>query len=95
MNVSLALEVFQSLMLVGCFAVLLVKRGGEAQARAMLGQEYARVAVSHAKRMGGDRDAQLRTALSAFRLADETTDGKRDFSDAQARVYIEAAFAES
>jgi hypothetical protein len=34
-------------------------------------------------------DAEVRAhALAAFRLADATTDGKRDYTDAQAAVFI-------
>ena len=90
------------LALIGCgvafniatLVAVLLKRKGAKEDRAALGREYARIAVSHAQRMGGDKQRQLATALSAFRLADETADGKRDFTDAQARVYIEASLAE-
>lgn len=86
------LDVVQAVGTLAVLAAVLIRRKSDKEALNRLGQEYARIAVSHAKRMGGDNSAQLSTALSAFRLADESADGKRDFSDAQARVLIEAEF---
>jgi hypothetical protein len=56
--------------------------------RALLGRDYARLAVLHAGQFHGPE--RMLHAVEAFRLIDSTADGKRDFSDAQARVFINA-----
>lgn len=88
------LDAVQAVGTLAVLAAVLIRRKSDREARSRIGTEYARIAVSHAKRMGGDSKAQLSTALAAFRLADEAADGKRDFTDAQARILIEAAFHE-
>lgn len=51
-----------------------------------LGQEYAKLAVAHGK---ARPNLQREAALEAFRLIDESADGKRDFTDSQARLFID------
>lgn len=54
-----------------------------------LGRKYAELAVTYARAQpDGDLD---RHALGAFILSDTASDGKRDFTDAQARVHLTAA----
>lgn len=56
----------------------------------------ARAAVAYAAGVAaaGAKGDKLQAALSAFKLLDEQ-DGKRDFTDAQARIAIEAALTET
>lgn len=53
------------------------------------GVEYAKLAITYAQAQGGQKEQQLAHALGAFRLIDTSNSGKRDFSDNQARVFIE------
>lgn len=64
------------------------KHEAKLTARAAQGQRYAQLAVAHAAQM--PQADRLQAALEAFRLADTALDGRRDFTDAQARVFIEA-----
>lgn len=64
------------------------KHEAKLMARATQGQRYAQIAVAHAAQMP-PKD-RLAAALDAFRLADTSLDGRRDFTDAQARIFIEA-----
>lgn len=52
---------------------------------------YADEAVAYAEQMGGDAKAKLRTALEACKLRDAGDNGKRDWTDAEHRIAIEAA----
>ena len=52
---------------------------------------YAKQAVAYAEQMGGTSEEKLRHALGAARRLDEGDNGKRDWSDAQIRIAIEAA----
>jgi len=51
-----------------------------------LGREYAKLAVAHGKQQP---TLQREAALEAFRIIDESADGKRDFTDQQARLFID------
>jgi hypothetical protein len=75
-------------LLVSCagFWLLRERQGFEAQSLHELGMEYARLALLYAKDKGEEK-----AALEAFRIIDSTADGKRDFTDAQARVFLDAA----
>lgn len=48
------------------------------------------MAVGYSEKMGGSNDDKLRHAIEAARLLDQE-DGKRDFSDSELRVGVEAA----
>ena len=81
--------VLDALQLVATLAVLvavLYRRKDVEDGRASLGMEYARLALLYARDKGTPT-----AALEAFRLIDTTADGRRDFSDAQARVFLDAA----
>jgi len=54
---------------------------------------YAKQAVAYAEQMGGTSEEKLRHALGAAYKLDEGDNGKRDWSDAQIRIAIEAALA--
>ena len=66
------------------------KKAAILEARALLGQKYARLAVSHAEQLGVPGEVKLQSALDAFRIIDTALDGRRDFTEAQARVFIES-----
>ena len=55
-----------------------------------LGKEYARLANAYADSLGGSESEKLQHALDAFRKADLALDGKRDFTDAQSRIFVSA-----
>ena len=81
--------VLDALQLIATLAVLvavLYKRKDVEDSRSSLGMEYARLALLYAKDKG-----EPNAAIEAFRLIDTTADGRRDFTDAQARVFLDAA----
>jgi hypothetical protein len=81
--------VLDALQLVATLAVIvavLYKRKDVEDSRASLGMEYARMALLYARNKDADR-----SALEAFRIIDSMADGRRDFTDAQARVFLDAA----
>lgn len=56
-------------------------------------KQYAKVAVDYAKQIGGTGEEKLRHALGCFDRLDAGDNGKRDWTDAQARIFIEAEIA--
>lgn len=68
-------------------AVFMTVRNVKHQRTALLalGKEYAKLAVSHSD--------DPRAQLDAFLLIDRSADGKRDFTDAQARLLLDEARA--
>lgn len=52
--------------------------------------EVAVRSVAYGEQMGGTSEEKLRHALGAARRLDEGDNGKRDWSDAQIRIAIEA-----
>jgi hypothetical protein len=62
-------------------------------AKHVLGQRYAEMALVYAKSHAeaGDLEKLRKHALDAFSLIDKSADGKRDFTDAQALVYLRGA----
>ena len=89
-----ALDVLQVVLTAAALVVLGLRRKRDAAALEVRGREIGRIAVRHAEQLGGSPAERLRHALDAFRLIDVQEDGKRDFSEAQARIYVEAAVAE-
>lgn len=85
-----------SLALHGVGLWLLLRKQRDTQAASALrGQELGRMAVRYAESITKTGSAdKLRAALDAFRVMDTADNGRRDYSDAQARVFIEAAVAE-
>lgn len=51
---------------------------------------YAKQAVAYAEQMGGTNEEKLRHAIGAAQRLDAGDNGKRDWSDAQIRIAIEA-----
>lgn len=54
---------------------------------------YAKQAVDYAEQMGGTSSEKLRHAIGAGQRLDAGDNGKRDWSDAQIRIAIEAELA--
>lgn len=54
---------------------------------------YAKQAVAYADQMGGTGEEKLRHAIGAAQRLDAGDNGKRDWSDSQIRIAIEAALA--
>jgi hypothetical protein len=58
--------------------------------RARKREHYAQQAVAYAKQIGGSHEDKLRHAVESFRQLDMADNGKRDFSDGEIRLAIEA-----
>lgn len=86
------LDVLQLVVTIAVGVAVFVKRRIDGAERLELGRQYAALAVAYAEQMGGTDAEKLKHAVGAFRLADER-DGKRDYTDAQARAFIEAHLA--
>jgi hypothetical protein len=69
------------------FVVLRKQRDKKAEWQ-QLGKEYARLANAYADSLGGSESEKLQHAIDAFRKADLALDGKRDFTDAQVRIFV-------
>jgi len=68
------------------------KRETEVAARHELGKRYAELAWAFARSRpdAGDAKKARAHAVAAFVLADTSADGKRDFTDKQVAVYLDA-----
>ena len=68
------------------------KKEAAVTAKHELGKRYAQMAWAYARAHAEAADpAKLeKHALDAFVLADKSADGKRDFTDSQATVYLNA-----
>ncbi len=82
------LDVLQAVLTAAVLVVTMLKLGPAKHARRR--DEIARMAVDYAEQMGGDSKAKLAHALSAFQRIDAADNGRRDYSDAEARIAIEA-----
>lgn len=51
---------------------------------------YAKASVAYAEQIGGENDKKLLHAISAFQKMDLADNGKRDYSDAEARIAVES-----
>lgn len=71
-------------------AALVRTRGAARGRRVQYRDEMASLACAYAEQMGGARDAKLTHALGAFARIDEADNKRRDYSDAEARIAIEA-----
>lgn len=56
-------------------------------------KSLAKMAVAHAEQMGGTGAQKLAHAVSAFQRLDEGDNGRRDFTDAEGRIAIEACLS--
>ncbi|MBL0304426.1 MAG: hypothetical protein IPQ23_22495 [Cytophagaceae bacterium] len=65
------------------------KHQAKLEARSELGRRYAQMALTQSASVPAD--LQMTAALDAFRIIDTSLDGKRDFTESQARVFIDAA----
>jgi hypothetical protein len=86
------LDVLQLVVTIAVGVAVFIKRRIDGTERLELGKQYAALACAYADSIGGSDAEKLKHALGAFRLADEK-DGKRDYTDAQARAFIEAHLA--
>ena len=68
------------------------KAEAAAEARNNLGKKYAELgwAYSRVQPDSTDPEKARKHALEGFVIADTAADGKRDFTDTQARVYVDA-----
>jgi hypothetical protein len=66
----------------------LTRKPGGLTRRELRGVELGRLAVAYAERFGGSSEQKLLHALSCFHTLDKS-DGKVDYSGAEARIYIE------
>jgi len=75
---------------------LFLARSGSPKRQAYLehGKHLAKIAVAYGRARGGTALEVRRHCLGAFVLADEREDGRRDFTDAQAAVFVDAELAQ-
>ncbi len=68
------------------------KAEAEAEAIHLLGKKYAALGWAHsrAQKDSSDPAKARKHAVEGFLIADTAADGKRDFTDKQAGVYIDA-----
>lgn len=68
----------------------------ESSGKQLRGAELGRIAWRSALQLvpNGSKPERLAAALDAFRIADDNDNGKRDYTEAQARVFVESAAAE-
>lgn len=68
------------------------KKEAAITAKHELGKRYASMAWAYARSHAeaSDLGKLEKHALDAFVLADKSADGKRDFTDSQAKVYLDA-----
>lgn len=85
------LDVLQIVLGVLLLAVMLMKHGPNKRSRKR--EEIAMMAVDYAEQMGGDKSQKLAHAIGAAQRIDSADNGKRDFSDAELRIAIEACLA--
>jgi hypothetical protein len=87
-KVALGLVVLSNLVTV---VLVCIKQGPAKRARRR--DELAAMAVDYAEQMGGDKSQRLAHAIGAAQRIDAADNGKRDYSDAELRIAIEAALA--
>lgn len=63
------------------------RKASNQETRDAIGRKYAALAWAYARAHGGER----KTAVEAFVLADTAADGRRDFTDKQAALYLDAS----
>jgi hypothetical protein len=93
------LDVVQAALLVAlgvlqAFTLAQSRRAGGLTQRGRRRQEYALQAVKYAMRQGGPPNIQLEHALGAFKGLDEADNRRRDYTDKEARLAVDAAFTE-
>lgn len=85
----LVLSSLSLLLQAAVLTALLRKQRDDSTEMQALGLEYARIAVAAAA--GEKSPARVReVAIEKFRIVDASADGKRDFSDRQAGVFVDA-----
>lgn len=87
MNTELAVSVLAVVASAASLVVSLLKK------RTLTLTEVALRSVAYAEQMGGSPEEKLRHAVHAAQRLDAGDNGKRDWSDAQIRVAIEAEIA--
>jgi hypothetical protein len=85
---ELALGVAGVLLQGAVLVVVLLKQRDKKAEWQLLGKEYARMANAYANSLGGSEPEKLQHAIEAFKKADIALDGKRDFTDAQVRIFV-------
>jgi hypothetical protein len=89
------MEIIQTVVLglltvLSALTMLQARKGGGLSRRGRRRDEYAARAAAYAEQMGGAGEEKLRHALDCFRALDEADNGRRDYSDKEARLSIEA-----
>lgn len=62
----------------------------EPKPRLVVRDEYAARAAAYAEQLGGTPGDKLRHAVQAFGMLDQADNGRRDYTDGEARIAIEA-----
>lgn len=90
---ELGFDIAQTVLLVGVLVVSFLRLGPGRRARRR--EEIASMAVDYAEQMGGDGRQKLTHALGAAQRIDAADNGRRDYSDAELRIAIEACLGRS
>lgn len=85
---ELTLDISQVVLTLAVLVVSLLRFGPAKRSRRRV--ELAAMASSYAEQMGGTGAEKLAHAISAFQRLDLADNGKRDYSDAEVRIAIEA-----
>jgi hypothetical protein len=83
-----ALDIAQIVLSLALLIVMFLKHGPSKRARRR--EELASMAVDYAEQMGGDKAQKLAHAIGAAQRIDAADNGKRDYSDAELRIAVEA-----
>ncbi len=67
------------------------KHEAKLAARKEHGRQTARMAIDSVALKSLPKDLRVRAELDAFRIIDKSVDGKRDFTDAEAAVFLDEA----
>lgn len=88
MTAQLAIDIIQLLALGALIALTVVRMGP--MRRTIRRQAIAKAAVAYAEQMGGTSEQKKLHALGYAQIIDKADNGKRDYSDAELSVEIEA-----
>lgn len=89
-----ALGIAGLLVQVGTLIAVFLKVQDKKAAKHALGQHYAKMAVAHARTFGGEFADVRQRAVQGFLIADKALDGKQDFDEQQAGLYVDEALQE-
>lgn len=88
---ELTLDILQVVLSGAALVAVFLRLGPSRRARRR--EEVVAMACDYAEQMGGEGPAKLQHAIGAAQRIDAADNGKRDYSDAELRIAIEACLA--